>query len=440
MPERQPPPHHADVEAGLCSGVLGGEINPLDLAPLLPEHCFLKAHERVLTVAIEMAGEGLEINIVTVGGRLQERGWFDDVGHAAGLGALLNECVTPASLDEAKRLVIHAWARRQALAVMHKHAVTARHHGGDTPSLLASVCAELEKLQEACGVADAPTDLLTGYKADFAHREQTAEAAQSLLAMPWGQVNEAMDGGLWPKTLFILGARPGCGKTAFAIEAARQCAATPPEHGGGGALIVSVELPADQIRQRLVCAASGLTRAQYRHGGEYATARLTAVIPGLCAMPLWIDEASKTVNTIRATVRRHKRMAEAAGVPLRLVAIDYIQIVKADGLKFSSREQEIAHVSKALMGLRAEFPETTFLVLAQLNRESADGRKPRDSDLRECGQLEQDADTIALLWRSDKNDAERVSMTFAKNRGLRLDIEPTFRVVQNIGTIEEVTP
>ena len=57
-----------------------------------------------------------------------------------------------------------------------------------------------------------------------------------------------------------------------------------------------------------------------------------------------------------------------------------------EGTTRPSREQEIAHVSKALMGLRAEFPETTFLVLAQLNRESADGRKPRDSDLRECGQ------------------------------------------------------
>lgn len=440
MSERHPPPHHADVEAGLCGGIFTGEIHALDLAPMLPEHCYLKAHERILAVALELAGENVEVNAITAAGRLRERGWLEDVGGVAGLGAVLDNAVTPASLDEAKRLVIHAWARRQALAVMQKHAAVARQHGGDTPSLLATVCADLERLQEACGVADAPTDLLGGFTADFQHREQIAEAAQSLLATPWGAVNEAMDGGLWPKTVFILGARPGCGKTAFAIESARCCAETPPSAGGGGALFVSVELPADQVRQRLACAAAGLTRAQYRHGGEQATARLMSVVPGLCALPLWVDEASKTVNTIRASVRRHKRIAAAAGVPLRLVAIDYIQIVKADGGKFSSREQEIAHVSKALMGLRAEFPETTFLVLAQLNRESADGRKPRDSDLRECGQLEQDADTIALLWRSDKNDAERVSMTFAKNRGLRLDIEPTFRVVQNIGTIEEVTP
>lgn len=439
MADRHPPPHHADVEANLCGGVLLGEIDARDLAPLRPDQCYLKAHERVLTVAIDLAGEGAQVDVTTVTGRLRERGWFEDVGSAVGLAKLLDDAVSLPSLDEAKRLVIHAWGRRQALAVVQKHAAVARVHGPDTLSLLASLRTDVEQIEEACSAAEKPTDLLAGFQADFARMRDAGAAQSALLATPWGRVNEAMDGGLWPKTLFILGARPGCGKTAFALSALHLCASTPVGHGGG-ALLVSVELPADQIRQRLACMVTGLTRAQFRGASEDAVARLNRALPILCDLPLWVDETSKTVNTVRASVRRHKRLCEARGVPLRVVAIDYIQIVKADGLKFSSREQEIAHVSKALMGLRAEFPETTFLVLAQLNRESADGRKPRDSDLRECGQLEQDADTIALLWRSDKDDAEKVTMTFAKNRGLRLDVEPVFRIAQNVGAIEEVTP
>jgi len=438
--DRHPPPHHADVEANLCGGVLTGEIDARDLAPLRPDQCYLKAHERVLSVAIELASENAAVDATTVVGRLRERGWLADVGDVPGVIALHDGAVTLPSLDEAKRLVVHAWGRRQALAIAQKHAAAARLHGPDTLSLLASLRTEVEQIEEACGAAEKPTDLLAGFKEDFARLQDAASARTALLATPWGGVNEAMDGGLWPKTLFILGARPGCGKTAYALSVAHLCASTPADRGGGGALVVSVELPADQIRQRLACMATGLTRAQFRGASEDAVSRLNRALPILCGLPLWVDESSKTVNTVRASVRRHKRMCEAQGIPLRLVAIDYIQIVKADGQKFASREQEIAHVSKALMGLRAEFPETTFLVLAQLNRESADGRKPRDSDLRECGQLEQDADSIALLWRSDKEDAEKVTMTFAKNRGLRLDIEPVFRITQNVGSIDEVTP
>ena len=147
----------------------------------------------------------------------------------------------------------------------------------------------------------------------------------------------------------------------------------------------------------------------------------------MCLLPLWVDDHAKTIVAIRASVRRHVRIAEAHGAPLRLVVLDYLQLVRS-GAQHKSRNEELTEVCRQVTEMRAEHPEVSFVILAQLNRESSDGRKPRDSDLRECGQVEQDADTIALLWCPDKNDADLVEMTFAKNRGLRRDLSPRFRV------------
>lgn len=435
-----PPPHHADVEAGLCGGLFTGEIDARDLAPLRPEHCYLKAHERVLAVALELASEGAEVTAVTAGGRLRERGWLADVGGVPGLTSLLNDAVTPASLDEARRLVIHAWARRQALALGQRTAAHARVHGSDTPTLLAGLRGEVERLEAECNTAAKPTDLGSGFRADFIDVQDAAARRTALLPVRWGSVNAAMDGGLWPESLFVVGARPGCGKTALALDICVSSASTAPEDGGGAALFVSIELPASQVRQRLICATAGITRGEYKALGEMAVAKINEFVPWLSSLPLWVDDEARTIQTIRATVRRHARMAEARGIPLRVVAVDYVQLVKADGQKFASREQEIAYVSRQFMEMRKEFPRTTFLILAQLNRKSAGGGEPNDSDLRECGQLEQDADTILMLWIPDDTKPEEVAAKFAKNRNGDRHTRPTFRVVPSIGKIDEVTP
>jgi replicative DNA helicase len=153
-----------------------------------------------------------------------------------------------------------------------------------------------------------------------------------------------------------------------------------------------------------------------------------------------VEDRAKTITAIRASVRRHVRLAEAKGAPLRVVVLDYLQLIRS-GATHKSRQEEITEVCQQVVAMRDEHPNVSFLVLAQLNRESSDGRKPRDSDLRECGQVEQDADTIALLWRPEKDDPNTVEMVFAKNRGLRLDVAPRFKVDTQCGRlVEEVQP
>lgn len=445
--EITPPPHHLDTEAALLSALLNGEAIPADLSPLTGEHFYSTAHRRIFEVITSLCADGVPVSVLVVVGRLREAGRLEDVGGVPALARIVDEIPSPASLPEAVRQVVDAWARREAGAKATKLAAACRRLGPDTGELLREAADWFRSLDERRGTAEAPTDLLSGYSADMARAQDAANAPCATVTTGWARVDEAMCGGWWAQKTVVIGARPGTGKTATGIKAALTCASTAPEDGGGGALFISAELPADEMRQRILSHEAGISAAQARTPSETTVATMVQWVPYLATLPVWVDDRARTITAVRASVRRHVRLAaqrtvggRPAPVPLRMVVIDYIQRVRAEG-KFASRNEELAEVCRQIGEMRAEHPGLSLIVLAQLNRESSDGRKPRDSDLRECGQLEQDADTIALLWRPEKSDPDVVEMVFAKNRGLRQDIAPRFRVDPALGRlVEEVTP
>ncbi|RYE86789.1 MAG: hypothetical protein EOO75_15300, partial [Myxococcales bacterium] len=205
-------------------------------------------------------------------------------------------------------------------------------------------------------------------------------------------------------------------------------------------VMLSVELDGEEIRQRLLSIESGLTAAQVRRCEHID--RLTQAAIALAPLPLYVDDQAKTPLAIRASIRRHQRLAAARGLPLRLVALDYLQLVRLDpGVVARTDEERIAIVSRELVELRKAFKETTFMVLAQLNREVASRKdsRPRMSDLRGSGQIEQDADTIAMLFHPDERERERVTMAFDKNRGLPTGYDVNLRIEQTTGRVAEET-
>lgn len=436
-----PPPHHLDAEAALLGLLMVGAVLLPDLAPLRAEHLYLAAHRYILESIDALVSAGHPVDTAGVAGRLRETGRLVDAGGTPALARMVDGAAEVASPTELVRLVVDAWARREAGAYAARVAAACRVHGSDTAEMLHQAKQRFEELLAARDTSERPTDLLTGYSRDMQDAQDAANARAGYVSTGYTQVDEAMRGGWWAGKLAVVGARPGVGKTAVGIKAAITCAGTPVEHGGGGALFVSVELPGAEMRQRILSHESELPAAQVRQPtGDATVATMNAWLAHLCRLPLWVDDGAKTITAIRASVRRHVRLAEAHGAPLRLVVLDYLQLIRS-GREHKSRIEEMTEVCRQVTEMRAEHPEVSFVVLAQLNRDSSDGRKPRDSDLRECGQVEQDADTIALLWCPDKEDAAVVEMVFAKNRGLRRDIAPRFRVQPEIGRlVEEVQP
>lgn len=432
-----PPPHHLDAEAALLGLLMVGAVLLVDLAPMRAEHLYAPAHRYILEAIVAIAQTGQPVDTAGVAGRLRETGRLVDAGGTQALSDLADKAAEVASTAELVRLIVDAWARREAGTYAAKVVNACRVHGPDTAEMLHLAKQRFDELLTARDTSERPTDLLTGYQADMLEAQDAANARTGYVSTGYAQVDEAMKGGWWAGKMAVIGARPGTGKTAVGIKAAITCAQTPVEYGGGGALFVSVELPGREMRQRLLSHESGLTAAQVRQpSGENIVATMNQWLATMCPLPLWVDDHAKTIVAIRASVRRHVRLAEAHGAPLRLVVLDYLQLVRS-GAQHKSRNEELTEVCRQVTEMRAEHPDVSFVILAQLNRESSDGRKPRDSDLRECGQVEQDADTIALLWCPDKNDADLVEMTFAKNRGLRRDLSPRFRVSPEIGRLIE---
>ena len=435
LPSPSLPPHHADAEAALLAALLVGEVTLLDLTPLRAEHFFLDAHRLVFEAIAAVVADGAAPDSVAVQARLRDMDRLADVGGSSALGRIMDAAAALASPPATVRLVVDAWARREVGRLAARWGAVARRPGSDTGALIDLVRREAEALQEARSQAEASTDLASGYAADFREMQDHASGAVSPVSTGYPTVDRAMEGGYWPGKLVIAGARPGCGKTATGISAALRCAETPEDQGGGAVLFISAELPAREIRQRLVCHEARVSMVDYKTGRREA--EVTPWVAYVAGLPIFVDDASRTIEEVRASVRRHQRKLTAQGKRLRMVVIDYYQEL-GTLTKHERRIDMLTEVADGLKAMRGETPEATILVLAQLRRSEGKNLRPTLSDIAECDMLGRPADTLLALWRPDPDkDPTGVEMAFPKNRGLRQDLRPMFELHSPFGLLTE---
>jgi len=204
---------------------------------------------------------------------------------------------------------------------------------------------------------------------------------------------DGITGGLEPGQFVIVAARPSVGKTVFGCNVADHVART-----GGAVLFLTLEMTRPEIGQRILAARSGVPVHAMRSGTKDREdwRRMAGELPAADRQRLWIDDTpAVTVSHVRAKARRLKRKAGG----LDLIVIDYLQLMRGTG---DNRTQEIGSISRALKTLAKEL-HVPIIALAQLNR-SVEGRmdkRPLMSDLRDSGELEQDADIVAMLHREE---------------------------------------
>lgn len=432
------PPHHLDTEAALLAALMLGEVTPVDLTPLRSECFYSDAHRYTFEAICAIIAAGQSPDTVTVAGRLREMERLVDVGGTPAVGKLLDNVPTIASIPEAVRLVVDAWARREVARCGDRWVSAARRQGSDTGEFLAFIRRELDRIEELRSSAEKATDLVSGFSEDFERRQQVAVASQSVFPTGYPTVDRAMDGGLWPGKLVMVGARPGCGKTAVGLNVCVRCAETDEADGGGAALFVSVELPAEDIRQRLICHESGMSLADYKSGRRED--EVVKWVSYLATLPVYVDDQPRTIEAVRASVRRHKRMLEEKGKRLRLVVVDYFQELTTLA-PHERRVDALTEVSKGFVQLRKELPEATLMVLAQINRDGGKGRRPALTDIGDCDYLARPLDTAMMLWQPDQEkNPDRIEMTFTKNRGLHMHYRPLFDKQSLSGSLTEVSP
>lgn len=258
---------------------------------------------------------------------------------------------------------------------------------------------------------------------DFENAMRTRENYR-IMPTPWAEINDRIAGGLHGGRLYIVGARPGEGKSIVGHNLAEYVAAN-----GHPSLVFSVEMGDLEVTGLMVAngatielgeiARRELTNRSWTSFAEYAERAVN--------YPLYVnDRADLTLAYVKAECRAQKRRTG-----LDVVVIDYLQLLKSD--RNVTREQQVAHISRSLKQLSREL-DAAVIVPAQLNRNAARD-KPSLADLRESGSIEADADVVLLLARQFHTEGDekgkpngRVTVDVAKNRHGRIgDFDLTFR-------------
>lgn len=206
--------------------------------------------------------------------------------------------------------------------------------------------------------------------------------------------------------LIILAARPSVGKTAFALNVAYNVSYKSDE----AVAIFSLEMPAEQLIQRIICSAGSLKAESLRSGSilKESSERYYAAADKVSKCNLYIDDTPGIrVGEIAAKCRRLKREQG-----LKMIVIDYLQLISGPANSRESRQQEVSDISRQLKMISREL-EVPVLALSQLSRsvEKRDNKRPVLSDLRESGAIEQDADIVSFIHREDYQDPKKEAET-----------------------------
>ena len=222
--------------------------------------------------------------------------------------------------------------------------------------------------------------------------------------------------GLQAGQMIVLAARPSMGKTSLGMNIAENVAA-PVKAGADprGILVFSLEMPADQLAMRMLCgrARVNMKRVRERILERDELRRLAEEAAALKKAPIWVDDTSGlNILQLRAKARRMCRQHEVA-----LIVIDYLQLISGTDMRVP-REQQISEISRGIKAMAKEL-KVPVMVLSQLNRASEkENRRPRISDLRESGSIEQDADVVFLLASPPSSEDQPIVPQAAREREL----------------------
>jgi len=421
----RPPPFDDPAERAFLSCVM---VLPsvLDLVPWMHPGMFYGGKNRlIMEAAVTLHTAGAKVDSVTIATWLREHDRLGQVEmHYIAETLLSGQKVEHA--EDYARAIRDAWRMRSAIATLRKHASLAYLEHGSTDEYLGAL--EREVLDLAAHAHFKKHERLTPILKRVYDRTAASQQSGKLPGIPRGLRDyDEKTTGIRLRTLEILAARPSMGKTALALVIARNVAGRLPELFGDedayhGVAVFSLEMQAEECGQRLLAAEGRVEYTALRQ--ERLTpdqwAGLARAANRLHTLPIVIDDTpALEIQALRARVRRIKtemaRPGYTAGHPtrLRVVVIDYLQLLRAEGDSIRSREQEIAMVSRTLKTLAKE-EDVAVIALAQLNRNiegAAKGarRRPQLSDLRESGQIEQDADIITFIHREEYYDPSAVA-------------------------------
>jgi replicative DNA helicase len=401
------PPHDLDAEAAVLSSVLI-DASALDKVEdlLRPEHFFAESHTWIYRAAQALRQDDRPVDVATVGTWLRDCSRLAQVGGMAYITEVLN--AAPAVLNVrayAETVVDKAMARR-VIGMCQKYQALGYSNYGTATEYVGAVSRSVHEIATDSERAEA-SPLHEIIAKNICEAQAAAQRGNGILGLATGfDRYDRITSGLHDGELTIVAARPGMGKTSLALQMAMFVAGGSDIEGHQNAVgFFSLEMPKAQLGVRALCSDGKVDVGRFRTGKLTATdwQRLTASAGRLNFMPLSVDDQSAlSIVQLRAKARRMQTAAALAGNRLRLIVVDYLQLMNGNGE--SSREQEVSFISRGLKQLSKELG-LPIIALSQLNRavetRGEKSKRPQLSDLRESGAIEQDADNVVFIYRDD---------------------------------------
>ncbi|MFZ7942371.1 MULTISPECIES: replicative DNA helicase [Bacillaceae] len=399
------PPQNIEAEQAVL-GAIFLEPSALTMASeiLIPEDFYRASHQKIFHVMLHLSDQGKAVDLVTVTEELAAAKLIEDIGGVSYLSDLAGSVPTAANIEYYARIV----EEKSLLRRLIRTATTIASDGYSREDEVEALLSEAEKsILEVAQRKNAGAfhDIKDVLVRTYDNIEEMHKRVGEITGLETGFVElDRMTAGFQRNDLIIVGARPSVGKTAFALNIAQNVA----KKTGENIAIFSLEMGAEQLVMRLLCAEGNIDAQRLRTGSltEEDWGKLTMAMGALSNTGIYIDDTPGVrVGDIRSKCRRLKQEHG-----LGMILIDYLQLILGSGRSGENRQQEVSEISRSLKQLAREL-QVPVIALSQLSRgvEQRQDKRPMMSDIRESGSIEQDADIVAFLYRDDYYDKESES-------------------------------
>ena len=416
------PPHSIEAEQSVLGGLmLDNEAFDRVAEIVVSQDFYTRTHRFIFEAMERLVEAGQPIDLITISESLEKNNQLEGIGGFAYLGEIAKNTPSAANISAYAHIVRERAVVREMIGVANEIAEAGFNpEGRDSHELLDLAESKVFK------IAEQRTKSTEGPQNIHTILEKTVDKIEELYQSPQDGVTgvstgysdlDKMTAGLQPSDLIIVAARPSMGKTTFAMNLAEHAAMTRDKP----VVIFSLEMPSEQIMMRMLASLGRINQTKVRTGqlDDDDWARLSSTMGLLIEKgKMYVDDASGLTPTdVRSRARRIAR--DHGGISM--IMVDYLQLMRVPSLS-DNRTLEIAEISRSLKALAKEL-ECPVVALSQLNRtlEQRADKRPVNSDLRESGSIEQDADLIMFIYRDevyneDSNDKGTAEIIIGKQR------------------------
>jgi replicative DNA helicase len=393
------PPHSVEAEQSVLGGLMLSPEGWDDVADrVMAEDFYRPDHRLVFQIMSELVEAKQPLDVITLSEALETRGELEQVGGIAYLGELVKNTPSAANIQTYADIIRERSVLRQLIYVSRESMEAAfAPEGRASDELLAEVENRLAAIAEGRPKDGGPVAINPLLRKAMDKIDELFASEGSITGLSTGFADlDEMTSGLQPSDLVIVAARPSMGKTSFAMNLVEHASI----HGDRPVVVFSMEMPADSLIMRMMSSVGRINQTRVRSGKleDEDWPKLTTAVNKLKDRPVFIDDTPALSPTeVRARCKRIQREHGQLG----MIMIDYLQLMQIPG-RGDNRVAEISEISRSLKTIAKEF-NCPMVALSQLNRglEQRPNKRPINSDLRDSGAIEQDADVIAFIYRDE---------------------------------------